>query len=393
MKTTKTRNPWKIATITILCVITALVLFYMIAMGAFSGWFTHYDPTPYGESDILDKLGNSWSQINQPIEWPVDWRQIAENSPFQLGDILAQYTVDTDYTLYRFKNLTYPTIDGSTVMVPLAMEFARQHLGFDDSRDLKPFVEFTTTPKAYGYLFNLFGDAGYNINQQPDYEDWAYDFVQSGRPLDLFIGTLFSDLELAIARRNGVTPIAKPICKDAFVFITHKDNPVESLTIEQLRGIFSGEITNWKDVGGADEAIRAFQREPGSGSQTGMEELVMKGTPMAPAEMVNIAMGMGMLIEAVAEYQNGTASIGYTYKYYIDNLYKNPDIKILRIEGVAPDEANIIRETYPLSVNYYGVIRAGDEEQPGGLFLDWILSPEGQECVKQAGYVPLGATP
>jgi len=381
-KERKPRNPWKITAISLICLIVSGAILCVVWLGAFSGRFDSYDYD--GEPDRLD---DSWGQINQTIEKPENWRRIVRNSQFQFGEFLAQYYAGLDYARYRFKDAAYPAIDGSTVMVALAMEFARQHLGLSDDA-LERFVSFSTTGMAYENLFNLFNDAGYTLSLK---ENGEFDYIQSTRPLDLFLGTLYADRELAQARMNGIMPIARPICKDAFVFITHKDNPVESLTLEQLRDIFSGTVTNWKDVGGADEAIRAFQREPGSGSQTGMEELVMRGTPMAPAEKVRIAMGMGMLIDAVAEYQNGTASIGYTYKYYIDNLYKNPDIKILQIDGIAPDEASIIAETYPLSVNYYGVIRAGDEQAPGGLFLDWILSEEGQACVRQAGYVPLNA--
>ena len=178
--------------------------------------------------------------------------------------------------------------------------------------------------------------------------------------------------------------------RDAFVFITGKDNPVESLTLEQVRGIFSGEITNWREVGGADEKIQAFQREPGSGSQLGMEQLVMQGTPMADPKKVLVVGNMGGLIDAVAEYQNSARSIGYSYRYYIDNQYSSENIKQLKIEGVAPTDENIISGAYPLSVEYVGVIRAGEEDGPGGLFLDWILSEEGQACVVQAGYIPLG---
>jgi len=90
----------------------------------------------------------------------------------------------------------------------------------------------------------------------------------------------------------------------------------------------------------------------------------------------------------VAEYKVYEASIGYTYKFYIDTLYKNENIKILRIEGISPDEENIRAGRYPFTTCYYGVIRAGDENSSGGRFLDWMLSAEGQRCIKQAGYIP-----
>jgi len=226
----------------------------------------------------------------------------------------------------------------------------------------------------------------------PDFDQFAAEafWVTPERPVELFLGTAPSPEELAMAHEYGVTPVVKPICWDAFVFITHVDNPVETLTMDQLRGIFSGEITNWKQLGGRDEAIQAFQREPGSGSQTGMEDHVMGGIPMAGPQTVLIVEGMSGLVERVAEYRNGKASIGYTYRYYIDRLYKNDKIKTIAVEGVAPTDENIRSGSYPLSVNYVGVIRQGEEDGPGGLFLDWILSAEGQACVAQAGYIPLG---
>jgi len=381
-KEKKPRNPWKIATIALICLIVAGGLAFAAAFGALFSKYTNDTREP----DRLEYAwGNSWGQVNQPLALPGGWRQIVQDSPFHLGELRMQYGLDEWSTRYRLEGKTYPSIDGSTVMLPMAVEFARQHLGLLDEEDARLFAEFSTTGAAYEKLFNLFDEAH---SYAPDEQgEWIY--AATGRPLDLFLGTLYSDRELAVARRNGVAPAARPICKDAFVFITHRENPVESLTIEQVKGIFSGAVTNWRDVGGADEPIRAFQREPGSGSQTGMEDLVMQGAPMAPAETVGYVDSMAGLIEQVAEYQNTPAGIGYTYKYYIDNLYKNPDIKILQIEGIAPTQENIIAETYSLSVNYYGVIREGEEQGPGGLFLDWILSAEGQECVKQAGYVPI----
>ena len=374
----KKHSPWMIALLTLAGLAAAVVVWYIM--------ITIVVPELRSTDGMPDRLGDSWGQINQEIERSEDWRQIVQDSRFSLGQFFVEYDNAQDPlgVHHGYVGATYPVIDGSTVMVPLGMEFARQHLGLDDTQ-ASHMAEFSTTDAAYRALFDRQQEVYYPGIAQSDYR-----YSLSPRPLDLFLGTLYSDEELALAKRNDITPIAKPVCKDAFVFITHKDNPVERLTLEQVRGIFSGKITNWQDVGGADENIRAFQREAGSGSQTGMESLVMQGIPMADPEIVRIVRGMGMLVESVAEYENTPAGIGYTYKYYIDNLYKNPDIKILCIEGIAPTDENIINESYPLSVNYYGVIREGDENAPGGLFLDWILSEEGQACVEQAGYVPLG---
>ena len=134
--------------------------------------------------------------------------------------------------------------------------------------------------------------------------------------------------ELNTANNNGIELIVKPICYDSFVFITHVNNPIDSLSVEQVQKIYSGEITNWSQVGGNNEEIVAFQREVGSGSQTAMEELVMTGLEMMEAPMGWRIGGMGYLIDKfTAEYRNAPQSIGYTYKYYVDRLYISPDIK------------------------------------------------------------------
>ena len=352
MKEKKQRKPWsrrtwKSIAITLMSLIgaAALMLLGLLLRNAMEAR-RYIDPGGdpdglYTERTTAKKL-DSWGNINQELARPDDWRQIVQNSAFQKA---------------------YPAIDGSTTMVPLAAEFARQHLGVGDA-ELKLYSDFSTTAVAYEKLFTR-------------------------NSVDLFIGTMPGREELALAARNGITPVIKPICCDSFVFITYKDNPVDSLSIEQLRGIFSGEIRNWKELGGADARICAYQREPGAGSQTAMEKLIMQGAPMASPETAEVVTGMGALVDAVAHRRADSYGIGYTYSYYIENLYKSADIKILWIEGVAPTDANVIRGTYPLSMERYGVIRQGDEQTPAGLFLNWILSDEGQACVKQAGYIPM----
>jgi phosphate transport system substrate-binding protein len=187
----------------------------------------------------------------------------------------------------------------------------------------------------------------------------------------------------------GIELIIEPVCYDSFVFITHRDNPVESLTVEQIQKIYSGEIINWKDVGGEDLKIVAYQREPNSGSQTAMEEWVMKGIPMTKPPMGQIVEAMGVLIKFVAGYENGTMSLGYTYKYYVDRLYKSPDIKILKVDGIMPSDENVRNSSYPFIAPYNAVIRSTDVDDVGGRFLNWMLSVEGQACIAQAGYVSL----
>ncbi|MGI5892633.1 MAG: PstS family phosphate ABC transporter substrate-binding protein [Bacillota bacterium] len=330
-----------------------------------------------------DRIG-SWGQINQVVARGEDWQQIVQNSPFQLGErsVRGSWNVSEgqeDY--YEIKFGTYPSLDGSTVAVPMAVEFARQHLGFSD-QDANDFSVFSTTHYAYENLIYAKPNSAGMIRSTTT-------FLEENHAVDLIIATEPSDEELALAKQNNVQLVKKPVCYDAFVFITHKDNPVNSLTVEQIRDIYTGKITNWKEVGGEDREIAAYQREENSGSQTAMEKLVMKGQAMLPPPKVEVVAGMGELIEVVGEYQNDKSSIGYTYQYYIDTLYKNDNIKVLQVEGISSAPQNLRNNTYPFTTCYYGVIRGGEEEATGGKFLDWMISDEGQRCIEQAGYIPL----
>lgn len=332
-----------------------------------------------GESDRT----SSWNYINQISERSENWKEIVTDTDFTLGEITKGLNDYNEEEYYCDKG-TFPNIDGSTVCVPMAVEFARQHLNFDDqkSRDI---TNFSTTHWAYMNLFDKTdcGQVGFSFI----YEYSSLNVLRG--TVDLVIATHPSEEELKTAEEKGIELILEPVCYDAFVFITHKDNPVESLTVQQIKDIYSGKIKNWKDVGGKNEKIRAFQREANSGSQTAMERLVMGGTDMIDPIEVKVIEGMGELVDAVAEYENETASLGYTYRYYIDNLYKNDEIKTIAVEGVSPTDDNIRSAAYPYTTNYYGVIRKEDENNVGGKFLRWILSEEGQKCVSQAGYIAM----
>jgi len=331
-------------------------------------------PSPYHDPDILR------DNINQKIERPADWVRIVQDRElFQLG---------VPCTTNSFG--TFPSIDGSTVLLPLAAEFGWQFLDLNND-NTRLFFQFSTTHEAYLNL--IFFPIAWNHNYH--ISTWLCEISGHGyhhlyKQPDIILVTPPSADELNTANGNDVELIVKPICYDSFVFITHVSNPIDSLSVEQVQKIYSGEITNWSQVGGNNEKIVAFQREAGSGSQTAMEEIVMTGLKMMEAPMGWTIGGMANLIRKfTAEYQNAPQSIGYTYKYYVDRLYKSPDIKIIKINGIEPNDANVRNFSYPFTVPYNGVIRSNDVTNAGGKFLDWMLSEEGQRCIAQAGYVSL----
>jgi len=353
--------------------------------------YTNPKPSPFPEEDRL----SSWDSINQLLERPDDWQRIVENTGmFQLGEssMFDYFWINsgTKYTYYNQSYGTFPAIDGSTVLLPLAAEFAWQFLDLSND-NTRNFINFSTTNEAYlkflGVNYNNNTSCELRFSNHQDGIDY-HDVYIFGKQPDIVFTTSPSASVYDIAAGRDILLTVEPVCYDSFVFITHIDNPVNDLTIEQIQGIYSGRITNWSDVGGEDKEITAFQRNPGSGSQVAMEEMVMRGVKLmnAPAGWYHAA--MGMMIDFIAEYQNDHGSIGYSFKYYVDRLYKNPKIKIINVDGIEPNDETIKNSSYPFIASYNGVIRSLEAEGPGGKFLNWMLSEEGQKCVAQAGYVP-----
>lgn len=259
---------------------------------------------------------------------------------------------------------TYPKVDGSTVTIPLSEALAAR-LTHQTLEDVRPYILHNKTHQAYVNLID--------------------------KKTDLIFVTSPSEEELNLAKAKGVELEVIPIVSEAFVFLTHADNPVKNLSLDQIRDIYAGKIVNWSDIGGPDEAIIAYQRPVNSGSQTGFLELVMKGTaPMEPPTEQIVA-GMGMLIDAVASYENKMASVGYSYYYFVVDMWGNEDVKLLEVDGVYPNSETIRSKAYPLNTAYYAVLR---KESPKGsperLVVDFILSKEGQTLMEESGYVKIG---
>ncbi len=203
---------------------------------------------------------------------------------------------------------------------------------------------------------------------------------------DIFIGVYPSDEQRAYAEECNTTFIYTPIGSEAFVFFVHKDNPVEDLTSEQIRGIYAGEITNWSEVGGTNEKIAAYQRNEGSGSQSMLMRFMGDKPVMeAPKEMVNDL--MAGIIERVSDYKSKPNSIGFSFRFYVEGIIRNPDIKMLSVDGVKPTAENIRNGSYPIVTPIYAVTYEEQANENVDKLLDWILSEEGQYIIEETGYV------
>ena len=313
----------------------ALIAFVLVVSG-----FVIYKRLNQEKLGIRDRTDN----INVMLTRAENWKKVAESAVIDVDEMRM--------------------IDGSTATIPITAELLRQFYDYtDDQVNQSGYVHHSTTHSAYENLI----DRNYDV--------------------DLIFVTPPSDEEKQYAKDKNVELDIVPVAKDGFVFITHKDNPVDTLTVAQIQDIYSGKITNWKDVGGNDAEIKAYQREPNSGSQTAMEQMVMQGKEMLSPIEAKVVVGMGMLVDGIAEYENGPVSIGYTYYYYINNLYKNDNIKVIKIDGIEPSNENLISGSYPFSTNYYAVMRKDEtEDSPARKLRDYLLTPEGQNLIAMAGY-------
>ena len=194
--------------------------------------------------------------------------------------------------------------------------------------------------------------------------------------------------QIAYGEEQGTEFIYTPIGYEAFVFFVHKDNPVDSLTTQQIKDIYSGKITNWAQVGGKNEPIAAYQRNNNSGSQS-MLIRFMGDTTLATPPKELVSGTMGGIAEKVANYRSRSNSMGFSFRYYMEGIIQNPDIKLIAIDGITPTVENIQNGTYPIIAPLYAVTWEGNTNENVQKLLDWVLSPEGQYIIEQTGYTPI----
>ncbi|MCR5648721.1 MAG: substrate-binding domain-containing protein [Oscillospiraceae bacterium] len=264
---------------------------------------------------------------------------------------------------FRFTRENFPRLNGSTAMVPLGQAIASVMLG-ETREQVADLTNFSRTTQSYREL--MWGQA---------------DLLISGAPPQ----GIYDEKE-----ENGFEWDISLFAVDGLVFVVNESNPVDNLTTEQIQGIYSGKITNWKEVGGDDVEIVPFQRNEEAGSQTAMKKLVMGDIPLmeAPAEYVSGA--MGDLVKVVASYNDSAAAIGYTVYYYAHDMKMADGLKIIAVDGVQPSAETIRSREYPFINDSYVVIKAGlPDDDPAKILYDWILSDEGQRLVAHEGYVSI----
>jgi phosphate transport system substrate-binding protein len=252
---------------------------------------------------------------------------------------------------FVFTPENFPAVEGSAAAEPLAEAVAAVMLG-KSREDVAGFLNMGNTEQSYADLMS--GKCGLVLAAEP-----------SNAVLQQMAST--SPCELA------------PVAKDALVFIVSRSNPIDSLTVDQLRKIYTGEYTNWSQVGGDDVPIEAFTRGDWSGSQAAMENLVMGGESFGTTAM-DISENI---------FDGSAGAIGYSLYYYAGIMRMAGDYKIISVEDVAPTNDAVAAGTYPLILNYCAAISgAAAEDSPEYVLWAWLQSTEGQEFIAAQGYVP-----
>jgi len=167
------------------------------------------------------------------------------------------------------------------------------------------------------------------------------------------------------------------IARDGIAVIVHPSNKVEDLTLEQIRGIFAGRITNWKDVGGEDGKIVVINRESGSGTRGAFEEIVMDGEE---------------LVESIEQSSNGAvrAAVASDPKAigYVSLTALSSDVKPLKVNGVSPTPQNIKDGKYPIARPFLYLLK-GEPSDAVKAYLDFIKSEKARKIIEEEGVIPV----
>ena len=190
--------------------------------------------------------------------------------------------------------------------------------------------------------------------------------------------------EQKYADEKGTQLLSYPVAKDAFVFIVNPKNPVRNLSIEQIQKIYTGEIRNWKEVGGNDVTINPYVRNPNSGSQEKMETIVMAGLTMIDwPEMIGYVM-----LAPYYQLANDENSIAYTPFYYYDTIVNDDRTQVIGVNGIVPSKQTIEDDSYPYVTHVMASVRADIDKSSTAYQLFYQLATgQHNDIVKESGYI------
>ena len=243
------------------------------------------------------------------------------------------------------------TLAGSTTVLPIAQRVAEEFM------NLHPDVNISVRG----------GGSGVGIAALID---GVVDIANASRPM--------KDEELKLARERGVNPVPTIIANDGIAVIVHPENPIDEISLDQLKAIYTGGISRWSELGGTNRPIVVISRDVASGTFEVFKKLVLEGENVRP-DAIRLASNKAVAV-TVAKTPD---AIGYVGLGFL-----SPEVKPLKVDGVSPTPENVISGKYKIVRPLYMYTNG----EPKGLakeFIQFILSDEGQNLIKELGFVPV----
>jgi phosphate transport system substrate-binding protein len=289
------------------------------------------------------------------------------------------------YTSFKIGGITpenYPNVDGSTYTDPLNRLIASKLLGYNYRWEQAWHMNGTWylwTDLPQDFALNRI-KASQTHQSIINLIDGKADLILSARKM--------SDDEKAYADNQAVVLTETPVALDAFVFVTSLNNPVKSLTRQQVKDIYTGKIKNWKEVGGVDALIKPYVRNQNSGSQELMEELVMQGTPIAAFD-VDYETEIPSMSMVFSVTRSDVNALCYTVYYYKEQIVRDEIVKSLAIDGIEPNRKNIQSQKYPYVSKVYTIIRSDlDRNSMAYKLYELLQTPSAEKVISESGYLP-----
>lgn len=287
------------------------------------------------------------------------------------------------FEIYGITKSNYPKVDGSTSAQPLQTLIASKLLGIECDWSFDPvYMHYTLYPpyddnESFSFIRKQIKNTGTHTS--------FINLINGDADL-ILVAREASEYENEVAENNDVKLIETPVAIDAFTFIVNAENPVNNLTTDQIRGIYTGAITSWEEVGGINEKIHPYKRNSTSGSQVLMETLVMKGDDMLDLPAMEVSPTMWGPFSLLSVNKSGLC---YTVYYYKEFMARNEDIKHISVDGVYPDYNTLQSREYPYTTDVYAVIREDLNKSSMAYELyRLLLTRAGRDVIKESGYVP-----
>ena len=242
------------------------------------------------------------------------------------------------------------TIQGSTTVLPIAQAAAEAYM------DNNPDADITVRG----------GGSGTGIAALID---GATDIADASRPM--------KDKEIKTAREKGVNPVANVVARDGIAVVVHPENTIDAITIEDIKAIYTGEISRWDKVGGKGSIV-VVSRDAASGTFETFNELALH-----KAKLTDAALMLASNLEVARTVAQTPGAIGYIGLGYLTN-----EVKALEVEGITPSDATVRDGSYPLARPLF-MYTNGSPKGLAKSFIDFVMSTAGQQIVTEAGFVPV----